>query len=207
MEYVEGLTGKNEKIIIKTRKHWIALIGSVFTNLVFAFVIVALVLLLDSSKTPRADTFSLLLVFPFGLLIRDYCRWWNEQYLVTNRRVIQAEGIFNKRVIDSSLEKVNDVVLTQSIVGRMMNYGDIEILTASEIGVNDLRMIRDPVRFKTEMINQKETLGVDDHYRGATAMSKNDIPSILSVLDELRKKGILTEEEFQEKKKHLLAKM
>ncbi len=49
---------------------------------------------------------------------------------------MQISGIFNKSVIDSSLEKVNDIKMDQSALGRMFGYGDIEILTASELGVN-----------------------------------------------------------------------
>ncbi len=84
-----------------------------------------------------------------------------EEYIVTNRRVIQTAGVFNKHVIDSSLEKVNDVVLTETVLGRLFDYGNIEILTASEMGVNLLRHIVSPVKFKTEMLNQKERVGGD----------------------------------------------
>ena len=42
--------------------------------------------------------------------------------------------MLNKTSLDSSLEKINDAVLTQSIFGRMFGFGDLEILTASEIG-------------------------------------------------------------------------
>jgi uncharacterized membrane protein YdbT with pleckstrin-like domain len=41
-------------------------------------------------------------------------KWKNHQYIITNRRVIQINGIVNKNVTDSSLEKVNDVHMTQS---------------------------------------------------------------------------------------------
>ena len=58
--------------------------------------------------------------------------------------------------MDSSLEKVNDVVMDQNFWGRIWGYGDIEIMTASEIGVNKLHMLANPVRFKTTMLDQKE---------------------------------------------------
>ncbi len=51
---------------------------------------------------------------PLGYWGQRFAWWWNEKYIVTNRRVIQIEGILDKHVIDSSLEKVNDVVLVQS---------------------------------------------------------------------------------------------
>ena len=71
-------------------------------------------------------------------------RWTNEEFVVTSRRVLQSEGVVNKRVVDSSLEKINDAVLSQSIFGRMFGFGDLDILTASESGISRLRMLRQP---------------------------------------------------------------
>ena len=124
---------------------------------------------------------------------------------MTNRRVIQIAGVFNKDVIDSSLEKVNDVKMSQSFLGRMFDYGDIEILTASELGVNMFHQIAEPVGFKTAMLNAKEKMGFDE--MGAAMQSSADIPTMIEKLDILRKRGILSEDEFQRKKAELLAKM
>ena len=67
--------------------------------------------------------------------------WSAQDYLVTNRRVIKVEGILNKHSADSSLEKINDAVLDQSIFGRMLGYGDLDILTATEESVDRYRML------------------------------------------------------------------
>ena len=69
-------------------------------------------------------------------------RWVNEEFVVTTRRVLQLEGVLNKQVVDSSLEKINDAVLTQSIFGRIFGFGDLDILTASEAGISRLRMLQ-----------------------------------------------------------------
>ena len=85
--------------------------------------------------------------------------WRNQEYLVTTRRVIKAEGIFNKQMGDSSLEKVNDARLTQSWLGRIFDYGTLDILTASEMAetgmVNDFPMLAEPVRFKVAMLTRR----------------------------------------------------
>jgi uncharacterized membrane protein YdbT with pleckstrin-like domain len=213
MGYVETLMGKNEKIIIKTRQHWMVMAGSIVGNLLMALVIIVIGvgLIATGIAAPIAAPLSLLalilLLIPAVFFIRDYLAWWNEEYIITNRRVVQAEGVMNKRVIDSSLEKVNDVVLNQSFLGRLLDYGDIEILTASEIGVNKLHTIAHPVKFKTEMLNQKEALGTDEHFGSHGAVGQGGVPAMIAELDELRKQGVLTEAEFQQKKAQLLAKM
>jgi hypothetical protein len=88
----------------------------------------------------------------------------------------------------------------------MFNYGDIEILTASELGVNLFQRITDPIRFKTIMLDAKAKLGED----GGTVEGgrrSEDVPEMIAKLDELRKQGVLTDEEFSRKKAELLTKM
>jgi uncharacterized membrane protein YdbT with pleckstrin-like domain len=155
---------------------------------------------------PVAPLGFFLVLVPLAGMVRDFLIWYNRQYIVTNRRVIQTAGVFSKDVVDSSLEKVNDVKMSQSFWGRLFDYGDIEILTASEVGANVFRSIGEPIKFKTAMLNAKERLGFDDEI-GIQTRAANDIPSLIAGLDDLRKKGIISEEEFQQKKTDLLAKM
>ena len=93
--------------------------------------------------------------------------------------------------------------MIQSAFGRIFNYGDIEILTASELGVNLFKRIDEPIHFKTAMLNAKEAL--ESSVRNAPVVM--DIPGMINQLDQLRKQGTITEEEFQEKKSALLAKL
>ncbi len=93
--------------------------------------------------------------------------------------------------------------MEQSAFGRLFEYEDIEILTASELGVNLFKRIGEPVVFKTAMLNAKERLD-----RGEEDGSQStNIPVLIEKLDQLRTQGILTEEEFQDKKTALLAKI
>jgi len=205
VSYIESLLAENEKIVIQTRQHWIVWAKSFFLNAILLIAIVILAIL-ATLATGLGVVVAFLALIPIGAFWRTYLDWWNEVYLVTNRRVIQTEGIINKRVIDSSLEKINDVVLRQSFLGRIFDYGDIEILTASEGGVNRLDKIASPVKFKTEMLNQKEALGMDERF-GGRAERRADIPALIAGLDALRQRGILTDAEFQQKKTELLSKM
>jgi hypothetical protein len=215
MGYLESLMGAREKIALKERQHWLVILPRlVLWGAVSALIFLITVVLAAAILDGLALVLLLGLLFPFWRIAVDLLNWWNEQYVITNRRVIQLEGIINKHSIDSSLEKVNDVVLKQSALGRILNYGDLQILTASEIGVNLFHRIAHPVRFKTEMLNQKEGMSQLDIFEGRTgrvlseeAPSRGDIPELIAELDELRKKGIITAEEFEEKKKALLAKL
>jgi uncharacterized membrane protein YdbT with pleckstrin-like domain len=226
--YVKDALSENEKIILRTRKHLIVLLWPFTYNLLILVFIVFAAFAAAIEEPKLLSTILTLAVFPFCFLIYSCLKWWTEEYYLTTHRVIQSEGIINKRVSDSSLEKVNDVVLWQSLIGRILDFGDVKILTASEIGVNNFETIKSPVRFKTAMLNQKEALGADEHPRGTErqeeterpegtertegtekppAESKGRISDLISGLEKLRQEGALTDKEFAEKKTELLAQM
>ncbi len=220
--YLQKLLGEGEQVLYVDRQHWLVLLRNIFVEGVAITAVLVLTIFLLTTPTlnnlPWRNWFSLLfflLIWPVVSLLLDFFQWFNRKYIVTNWRVIQLSGVINKDVIDSSLEKVNDIELTQSFFGRIFQFGTVEILTASEIGVNKFQTIRNPVKFKNVIVNAKEQLGHDeDHpaYAAAAPVVKaaptpGDIPSMIERLDDLRKRGVLTEEEFQRSKEQLLQKL
>ncbi|MDD5369014.1 MAG: PH domain-containing protein [Anaerolineaceae bacterium] len=209
--YVQSMLGDREQVIHVAHQHWFVFFRSIVFELVFAAAIIAAVVIIQSLVLISPFTWLglILLLIPGTGLLQDYLNWANKEYIITNRRVMQIAGVLNKNVTDSSLEKVNDVKLSQSMLGRVFNYGDIEILTASELGVNQFHRIGNPIQFKTAMLNAKENLGLDHDQAPlrSTPQSSDDVPSLLEELDHLRQKGVISEEEFQVKKSALLSKI
>jgi len=212
MGYVESLLGRNENIVFITRQHWFVLLVTALIDGFLAIAALVIAIVLHSVAGTLAAVF--LAMFPLIHFVVRYLNWHNAQFIVTNRRVMEIRGVINKRVSDSSLEKVNDVVLEQSILGRFLNYGTVEIITGSDIGVNFFKHMAQPVRFKTEMLNQKEGLSELDAYASRArrvltedAPTSGDIPELIAELDELRKRGIISEQEFEKKKTELLSRI
>jgi uncharacterized membrane protein YdbT with pleckstrin-like domain len=215
--YLQSLLGDRENIILATRHHWFVLASSIALEiLIMLFIFIATlagsIYLSDIGSTawPFVALIGfILLLIPIATGTRDILNWSNHQFIITNHRVMQISGIFNKSVIDSSLDKVNDIKMDQSALGRLFGYGDIEILTASELGVNLFKKIDDPVKFKSALINSKETL---EHAPDVTPEikpeeNKLDIPAMISKLADLRAQGVITETEYQQKKSELLSKI
>lgn len=200
--YLNSLLGDKEEILLVDRQHWLVLLEEIISELLLSLVIIVVVVGL-SIFWPLALIGLVVLLAPLASLTRDVLRWSNRKYVITNRRVIQISGVLNKDVMDSSLEKVNDVMLDQSFMGRIFGYGDIEVLTASEIGVNKIRRIAHPVQYKIAMVNAKAKL---EGLTGAPSAG-SDIPALISQLDTLRQKGVINDAEFQEKKAKLMAKI
>jgi uncharacterized membrane protein YdbT with pleckstrin-like domain len=210
--YVQRMLADGERVLVITRQHWFVVASAIFFESVMILIslialIVGVFVVKDVSTVVEViiGIACLIIIFFMGIsMMRDLLIWWNRQYIITSMRVIQISGVINKNLTDSSLEKVNDVKLSQSILGRIFDYGDVEILTASELGANLFRRIGNPVGFKTAMINAKQEL---EHGGEESPKRGDDVPSLIAQLDQLNKQGVLTDEEFARKKQELLAKM
>jgi membrane protein YdbS with pleckstrin-like domain len=143
-----------------------------------------------------------------------YFTWRAEEYVITTRRVLKVEGLLDKKSGDSSLDKINDAVLKQGLLARMFRYGDLEILTANEEGIDKYQMLAQVVEFKKAMLNAKNML--DDGFRGpsvratgpaAPAPSGDDPTVTLAKLADLRDKGAITPADYEAKKAELLGRM
>jgi hypothetical protein len=165
MAYIDQMLASGEQPIRRDHQHWFVLLADAFYGILA--IVAALVLFFLSQNLTGGIRDVMSIVVPVlligGLLyiLWEALRWRNEEYIVTSRRVLRMEGVINKRVIDSSLEKINDAVLTQSIFGRMFGFGDLEILTASETGISILRMLRQPDDFKRAMLDAKHDLELE----------------------------------------------
>ena len=205
--YVENLLGNREKILLVARQHWFILVSAIVLEIVIILVIIGLTILAGLFWTEFALLIgaigTILLLLPLSTMFRDILDWMNRQYIVTNRRVIQISGVLNKNVTDSSLRKITDVMMSKSFFGRILNYGDIEILTASEFGANLFHRIEEPVGFKIAMLNAKEEL----EQGGEPEQDGLDVVEVLTNLDRLRELGILTDEEFIQKKSEFLERL
>lgn len=171
MRYADTLLTEGETVILRTRQHWLALLVTTRTALLlFLIGIALLVVVVWFSIQPGLlrDIISVgaLVVFALGVIIFVFrlWQWWAQDYAVTNRRLLKVTGILNKRSADSSLEKINDAILSQSIWGRMLNFGDLEILTAAEQANDMYRMLNSPKEFKKTMLTQKHALETDHRY-------------------------------------------
>lgn len=224
MAYIDDLLGRGERILYVGRKHTFVLVSNILTELFLIGVLIAAGLASQAAFRGRPPIGGL----PVGQLVLivcgiislivlisaalDYMRWDNEAYVITDQRVIQVRGIFNKEVIDSSLDKINDVELRQSWLGRIFDFGDIEILTASEVGINAMRKIAHPLDFKRAMLDAKHEHSRGYGYLDPQAVAAyvqpdaayDDLERTLQKLAELRDQGILSQAEFEAKKRELL---
>jgi PH (Pleckstrin Homology) domain-containing protein/putative oligomerization/nucleic acid binding protein len=240
MPYFDSLLASGEQPLKREHQHWFVVVADA-RYAILAWLIAA-GLWLISGALPEGLRgivgWVIVILVVGGLLYTAWqiLRWQNEEFVVTTRRVLQTEGVVNKRVVDSSLEKINDAVLTQSMFGRIFGFGDLDVLTASEAGISRLRMLREADDFKRAMLDAKHELELElsgarpmpgpalraappsapvaaaapppaSAAPAAASMSADDVTRTLANLADLRDRGAISAEEYEAKKADLLRRL
>lgn len=77
-----------------------------------------------------------------------YFDWKVNIWVVTNFRVVDESGLVSHHAKESPLDKINNVSYDMSPMGRLFNYGHVEIQTAAEVGATDYFNVNHPRRLK-----------------------------------------------------------
>lgn len=195
--------GEGEHVMVTARRHALFLVGHLVLYVIGGLVLIG-------AGIWAATRFPILVavvpwvisIIPLGFAVLRFIAWRNEVYAVTNYRIVQTEGVFTRKIFDSSLEMVNDILLTQSLIGRMLNYGTVEIITGSDIGLNKLDALKNPFAFKRAIIDARNVLA--DHGHASTPQADNRQSQLLAALQDLRTSGLLTEAEYEIKRSRIL---
>ncbi len=232
-----SLLATDERVLLVRQRHWLTFLeaGRWFL-LALGIAVIAAIVNGNVSNDGVAGALSTTLGWLFwaslviGILGVGwfYLVWRVERYLVTTRRVIEAGGVVNKYTRDTSLQAITDMIVGHPWLGRIVGYGEIDLLTASEAGTNKIRFLPDADEFKKALLDAKyehelevggARVGRDVVAEAASAaptgtsasagpaLSADELDSALSKLAELRDRGLITAEEFDAKKKELLERL
>jgi uncharacterized membrane protein YdbT with pleckstrin-like domain len=230
-----SLLATGERVLLVRQRHWLTFLeaGRWF---VLALVIGLAAGALDAGvpNSGVAGPISTLLGYAFWIalivgaigLVWYFLVWRVERYIVTTRRVIEAGGIINKYTRDTSLQAITDMNVGHPWLGRIAGYGEIDLLTAAEAGTAKIRFLPDADGFKKALLDAKQEhelevgggKAVEQAVAAATAqpaqaddrkagMSAEELDSALSRLADMRDRGLITQAEFDDKKRELLERM
>ena len=201
--FPERLLTEGEEIILDLKPHWIALLKPVLWTIVIGSVTGFLWVLAgpasDVLDEVRIALFALALILWIPLAATPAVRWFFTLFVLTNERVITRSGVIAKRSKEIPLETINDVTFGQRIIERILGAGDLVIESAGESGQNRFTDIRHPEAVQLEIYRAAE---------GRKGLGRPGGPSLadeLAKLADLRDRGVLTEEEFQDRKRKLLS--
>ena len=146
--YIDDILQPGEKVLYSTNSHWIFFLPAILGW------IVAFILFVASGMVPQGPMvlvfWSLSAIVALFALYKTATAWfhrWTTETDVTNFRVVHKTGFVQRQTFEMSVDKVESVDVNQSILGRMLNYGDVTVLGVGE-GGKTLDTIASPLAFR-----------------------------------------------------------
>jgi len=82
--------------------------------------------------------------------VKAWFRRWTTETDVTTLRVVHKTGFIQRSTFEMNLDKVESVDVVQSILGRILGYGNVTILGVGE-GRKTIGMIAAPLQFRNNI--------------------------------------------------------
>lgn len=194
---------KDEKIILITKPHW------------FTLVVPFSIMLIGSIIGFAIGSYAILLaLISVCYIIFKIIQRNNNIWAVTNLRVIDEYGVFSNNTKESPLDKINNVSYGQSFWGKIFGYGNVQIQTAAEIGSTTYNAVENPKELKDTITQMQEDYKQFQINKQTTELAsaivagqqnnRTDVAAELEKLYALKQKGILTEEEYNNRKTKIL---
>jgi uncharacterized membrane protein YdbT with pleckstrin-like domain len=205
--FPQRLLGENEEIVYDLRPHWWTLVGPILVTVLVVLAATAAWAFLPSGSLQQPARLAIGGVAVLCLLVivlPRYLRWATTYFVLTTDRLIFRSGVLAKRSKEIPLERLNDVTFSQSIWDRVIGAGDLFIESAGERGQSVFEDIPHPEAVQVEIYRQMEANG--QRMSGAAPRP----PSVLEELERLanlRDRGVVTNEEFERKKRDLLDRL
>lgn len=132
MSYIEHELTEGEQIVLLGHVSW----WTVVPRTVLAVAVLAVSAVVAAMLTALVPLFWAIAV-PVVILVwvvlvaRQVLRVLTTEIAITDRRVMSKSGILRTEVKVTPLDKVNNVNVKQSLFGNLLDYGDIEVTTAT----------------------------------------------------------------------------
>ncbi|WP_426529793.1 PH domain-containing protein [Bradyrhizobium sp. McL0615] len=146
--YIDEILQPGEKVLYSTNAHWMFYLPAIG-----AWIVAVVFLVL--SRMVGTDVLMLVClafaaVVGLAALYWSLTAWfhrWTTETDVTNMRIVHKTGFIKRRTFEMSLDKVESVDVNQSIIGRIMNYGNVTIMGVGE-GKETISTIASPLAFR-----------------------------------------------------------
>jgi uncharacterized membrane protein YdbT with pleckstrin-like domain len=148
--YIDDILQPGEKVLYSTNAHWIFYLPAIGAwVLALAFVVLSRMV----ADTPELLCLSLAAIAAIAALYWTFKAWfhrWTTETDVTNLRVVHKTGFIKRRTFEMSLDKVESVDVNQSILGRLLNYGNVTVRGVGE-GAETIETIASPLEFRNHI--------------------------------------------------------
>lgn len=201
MAFPDKSLNEGEDLLIDTHPHWWVFSG-VVTRLALAIVIaVAGAMTFKDNRYVNSIGILLILVAVLNLVV-VYVRWRTTDFVLTSDRLVTRSGVLSRQTREIPLERINDLACHQSFFERFIRAGDLMIESAGERGQEVFPNVADPFAVQNTIHRAMESAA-----NPRPANRADSIPEQIEKLDELRQRGVISQAEFDDKKRRLLDRL
>ena len=122
MSYIDRHLLEGEKIIFRTRLHWVLMLWPLLVA-ALVFLPIAGWLLIGQWRVYAWIPVAVAVM----VLLPAYIRRRSSDFAVTNKRVMMKLGVMDTRSVELLLGKVESITVEQSFTGRLLGFGDIVV--------------------------------------------------------------------------------
>lgn len=148
-KYVEGILDKKEVLVKKAELNGLFLLGAWVKGILLFW----------------------LLFIPTIKAIVKTIQFRYVELALTNKRVVGKHGVFNTKVMDSPLNKIQNVTVEQTFLGKVFNYSSVTINTAA--GRYSFDAIMNGDAFKNMILAQQDAYEEERMVQQASAMARS----------------------------------
>jgi len=154
-KYIDDNLSLNEKVIYEASMHWVIYLPGAIS------MIAAVIMFVMGHDTTEHDVllFFSIFLFPTGILhliISAIIRKTTE-LAITSKKLISKSGLIQRDTVELQNKKVEAIVVSQSILGRILGYGTI-IATGTGGVKNTFKNIDNPLHFRKVVMGVLEDM-------------------------------------------------
>ena len=146
--YIDDILQPGEKVLYSTNAHWVFYLPAIG-----AWIVAAILFVLSRATVVEGIVLLCLSASAVVAIVALYWTakaWfhrWTTETDVTNKRVVHKTGFVKRRTFEIALDKIESVDVNQTILGRMLDYGNVTILGVGE-GKETIATIAAPLSFR-----------------------------------------------------------
>jgi uncharacterized membrane protein YdbT with pleckstrin-like domain len=147
-----------ENLILKDHPHWIVVVKSLLVPIILLIAAVVIDFTARNTGVPNLQLIVTLAALAIGVLwlIVVWIRWQSTSYTLTDQRIKIETGVFGRQSKMIPIDRVQDCTTRQSLFGRMLGYGRVEVDAAGAQGAEVLDHLPNPGAFRDQVFVQSE---------------------------------------------------
>jgi membrane protein YdbS with pleckstrin-like domain len=201
-EFVE----EGEAVVVDVRPHWstVARPVLVVTLIVIGEITAAVV----APGLPAAAWIGLAVVLLAALcwLAGRYARWVCTRLVVTTERVVSEQGVLRRRWHQTPVVRITDVGVEQRLLERILRKGSVLIESGGRRGAERFTNVPHPWRVEGAVSRQMDRVRRSQVAGGVAPVATVSLARQIEKLDELWRRGVINDDEFQSLRSGLLGR-